>query len=123
MTSSSRGGLAVSGGVRSQSSSSLATGVGDAEALLRALVVASSDSTRPSRSSRWRVVYTWPVFSGHISPVPASNSWRELQAVLRPFAEQCEHRVADAHRSSLLGGVLGGVCSVLFAVHYSVHYS
>ena len=36
----------------------------------------SSDSTRPSRSSRCSVVYTWPMLSGHTSPVLDSNSWR-----------------------------------------------
>ena len=44
----------------------------------------SSDSTSPSRSSRCRVVYTCPTFSGQTSPVRASNSCRSWSPYLAP---------------------------------------
>ena len=74
------GGEEKSGGVRSHSASSAAPSsvmwkpfCGPSSA------VESSDLTRPSRSSRWRVVYTCPTFSGHTSPVRASKFLAQLQ--------------------------------------------
>ena len=73
MTSSSRGGCVVSGGRRSHVSNS-ARPVSVIRYVVWVPASAPSDSTKPSRSRRCSVVYTCPVFSGHISPVPAANS-------------------------------------------------
>ncbi len=66
----------------------------------------SSDSTRPSRSSRCRVVYTCPTFSGHTSPVRASNSWRSC----RPYLGPSLSRASSAWRT-------------LIGLHHPVAYS
>ncbi len=76
MTSSSRGGDEKSGGVRSHLVNSTSPCSVMWKPFCGPSSAASSDSTSPSRSRRWRVVYTCPTLSGHTSPVRASNSCR-----------------------------------------------
>ena len=68
------------------------------------------------------MLYTWPVFSGHISPVPASNSWASWKPYFGPSLSSASNAWRTIIDRALLG-VPRGMFSVLFAVHYSVHYS
>ena len=79
ITSSSRGGEVMSGGVFSHDESSVDPASVMWKPFCGPSLSASSDSTRPSRSRRCSVVYTCPILSGHTSPVLDSNSfwsWR-----------------------------------------------
>ena len=94
MTSSSRGGELRSGGTRSHwLSSAEPAGViryafcgapGTFPSASCSTGVSLAVSTMPSRSSRCRVVYTWPTFSGQTSPVRASNSSRSCRPYFGP---------------------------------------
>src|SRR4029079_12578174 len=75
ITSSSRGGGTRAGGVRSQSASSWVPADVVRYRFLVPSLSPSSVSTSPSRSRRWRVVYTCPTLRGQTSPVRASNSF------------------------------------------------
>src|SRR4029453_14233703 len=84
MTSSSRGGGTVSGGVRSHSASSRPPAGVIRKPFCGPSPSGSSDSTRPSRSRRCRVVYTCPTLSGQTSPVLDSNSCRSWRPYFGP---------------------------------------
>src|SRR6266704_3357436 len=84
ITSSSRGGDLRSGGVRNHPTSSCSPSAVIRKPFCGPSSPLSSDWTNPSRSSRWSVVYTWPTFSGHTSPVLASNSSRSRRPYLGP---------------------------------------
>ena len=96
MTSSSRGGDVMSGGVRSQVSSSSAPAVGQREDALRAgAVVVGVDEAVALEPLEGRVDLPdveRPHLAGAVLELLA-----ELQPVLRSFAEQGEEGVADAH--------------------------
>ena len=100
ITSSSRGGTVRSVGVMSHVGELLLAGDGDPEPFWGPSGSAPSDSTSPSRSRRWRVVYTWPTLSGQTSPVFASNSCRSWWPYFGLLAQQPEQGVFDAHLGS-----------------------
>src|ERR1039458_1945145 len=62
-----------------------------------------SDSTRPSRSSLCRVVYTCSTLRGRTSPVRDSNSWRSCSPYLGPSLRRAWRMLHDGSmRSSIL---------------------
>ena len=102
ITSSSRGGEARSGGVRSQPASSAGAVGGDPEALLRAVipVIVRLDQAVTLEPLQRRVDLAdveRPDLTG-----PRLELLAQLQPVLGPLAEQRQQRVPDAHDVTVL---------------------
>ena len=97
MTSSSRGGDVMSGGVRSQSASSSSPAAGDAKSLLGAVVpgVVGLDESVTLEALERRV-HLAHVQRPHLAGARL-ELLPQLEPVLRSLAEQRQQRVPDAH--------------------------
>ena len=120
MTSSSRGGVAVSGGVRSQSSSSARPAAvirkrfcGPASSALVGLDQAVALEALEGRVDLADVQR--PDLAGAGLELLA-----ELEAVLRSFAQQGQQGVADAHRGCSGVYIPGSIRSILTCANFSV---
>ena len=111
ITSSSRGGGTRSGGVRSQSASSWRAGGGDPVALLRSLPpIVGLDETVPLEALQRRV-HLPDVERPHLAR-PRLELVLQPQTVLRPLAQQGEHRMRDAHDRLSDVCILGSILSM-----------
>ncbi len=102
ITSSSRGGDEKSGGVRSHWASSSAPSCGDVEALLRTLLsaaVVGLDQAVTLETLQGRI--DLPDVERPDLAGPGLEFLPQLEPVLRPFAQEGQQGVADAHEITL----------------------
>ena len=118
ITSSSRGGEARSGGVRSQPASSCSPVGGDPEALLRAVVAGVVGLDQPvALQPLQRRVHLADVQRPDLAG-PRLELLAQLKPVLGPLAEQRQQGVTDAHDLSPVSTMLSSILSMLSPSRY-----